>query len=108
MELRGLYAHQTGRPHLCGEVLPGNTVSIANHLAEGYFLAGFRIDKFGLPCFILHKDMRRGPSPAEEKGIEELPLLDMDGYREMMRSGRWGFEVVEHEGAWHIRFGFFR
>ena len=108
VELRGLYTHRTGFHHLCGEVLPGNTVSIVNHLAEGYFLAGFRIDKYGLPCFILHKDMRRQPALAEEEGIEELPLLDFDGYQAMMREGRWGFEVVNQEGEWHIRFGFFR
>ena len=108
VEVRGLYAHRTGFHHLCGEVLPGNTVSIANHLAEGYFLAGFRVDKYGLPCFILHKDMRRDPSPVEEHEIRQLPLLDIEGYQAMMREGRWGFEVVNRESAWHIRFGFFR
>ena len=107
VEVRGLYAHRTGFHHLCGEVLPGNTVSIVNHLAEGYFLAGFRIDNFGLPCFILHNDMRREPSLVEDEGIRELPLTDMDGYQAMMHEGRWGFEVVKREGAWHIRFGFF-
>ena len=108
VEVRGLYAYRTGFHHLCGEVLPGNSVSIVNHLAEGYFLAGFRIDKFGLPCFILYNDMRREPSLVEDEGIRELPLTDMDGYQAMMQEGRWGFEVVKREGAWHIRFGFFR
>ena len=108
VEVRGLYAHSTGFHHLCGEVLPANSVSIENHLAEGYFLAGFRIDRYGLPCFILHKDMRRELSLVEEKGVRDLPLLDMDGYQEMLREGRSGFEVVKQKDAWHIRFGFFR
>jgi len=71
-------------------------------------LAGFRIDKYGLPCFILHKDMRSEQHLVEGDGIHELPLLDMDGYQEMLCEGRLGFEVVNREGAWHIRFGFFR
>ncbi len=107
VDVRGAYAHKAGWHHLCGEVLPSNVISIVNHLSKGYYLEGFRIDCFGLPCFILHNDMSSSPSLVPGREVVELPLKNMDGYQEMMREGRWGFEVVKPCGVYHIRFGLF-
>ncbi len=107
VDLRNRFALQSGHHHMCGEVVPTNVISIINHLAQGFYLTGHRIDDFGDRCFILHADLRREPRLRPGDVEVEAPVQDLDRYVELVDGGRWGFEVVKREGRWHLRFGRF-
>lgn len=107
VDLRGLYALSAGYHHLCGEVLPENAISIQNHLSNGYFLKGFKIDRFDLSVYMLHKDMRVEPELAADGKTLEAPIHDVAAYRRMMDSGHWGFGLTGRDGLSHITYGKF-
>jgi GNAT superfamily N-acetyltransferase len=106
VDLRETFAREAGFRHLCGEVIPGNAVSIRNHLAVGYYLKAFRIDRLGDPNFVLDKELR-GPRPLLPVTLTESRVDDIDGFRAMMRDGRWGFRTGERDGTTSIIFGCF-
>ncbi len=106
VELRETFAREAGFRHLCGEVIPGNAVSIRNHLSVGYYLKAFRIDRLGEPNFVLDKELR-GPRPLLPVSLTEARVDDVEEYRRMMRDGRWGFRTTERDGATWISFGRF-
>lgn len=106
VDLREAFAREAGFRHLCGEVIPGNGVSIRNHLAVGYYLKAFRIDRLGEPNFVLDKELR-GPRPLLPVPLTETRVDDVDGFRRMIRDGRWGFRTAERNGAIHITYGRF-
>ena len=105
--LRNRYALRGGHHHLCGEVVPTNVISIINHLATGFYLKGHRVDEFGDRVFVLHSDLRREPERVSGDEAVETPIRDLDRYVELVESGRWGFEVVERDDRYRIRFGRF-
>ena len=107
VDLRGFYALSAGYHHLCGEVLPGNAISIQNHLSNGYFLKGFKIDRFDLSVYILHCDMRVEPELADDNKTTEAPIHDVATYRRMMDAGLWGFGITDRDGTPHITYGKF-
>ncbi len=92
--MREMFARRAGFHHLCGEVVPYNAISMANHFAHGYVLKGFRIDQFGLPNFILHKDLHHTPQRLVTAPIHEVPLDDISTYRRMIAKGYWGFRIT--------------
>lgn len=105
--LRNRFALRSGHHHLCGEVVPTNVISIINHLATGFYLKGHRIDEFGDRCFILHSDLRREPERVPGDEAVEAPIDALDRYVELADRGRWGFEVVQPDDDYLIRFGRF-
>lgn len=105
--LRGSYALSAGYHHLCGEVLPRNAISIQNHLSNGYFLKGFKIDRFDLSVYILHNDIRAEPELAADSRTTEAPIHDVVTYRRMMDAGLWGFGLTDRDGIPHITYGKF-
>jgi len=105
--LREDLARQAGFEHLCGEVIPGNAITIRNHLAIGYFLKAFRVDHLGEPNFVLDKELQRGipkPRPGE---ILETALDDIEGFRRMVGRGLWGFGTTDREDGTRIAWGRF-
>lgn len=105
--LRNCYASRSGQYHMCGEVVPTNIISIINHLSQGFYLTGHRIDEFGDRCFILHADLRREPKRVEGDETVEAPIRDLDRYMELVDGGRWGFEVHKVDDEWRLRYGRF-
>ena len=105
--LRNSFARRSGTYHMCGEVVPGNVISIANHLAKGFYLTGHRIDDFGDRCYVLHADLRRQPLRVAGDVAVEAPVLDMENFVELVDGGRWGFEVRKQEDDFLLRFGRF-
>lgn len=105
--LRNRYALRGRHHHMCGEVVPGNVISIINHLAEGFYLTGHRIDQFGDRCYILHADLRREPKRVPGDVAVETGASDLDRYVELVDGGRWGFDVEKREDGYHLRFGRF-
>lgn len=105
--LRNCYASRSGQHHMCGEVVPTNVISIINHLSQGFFLSGHRIDDFGDRCFVLHADLRREPRRVADDPVVEAPISDLERYVELVDGGRWGFEVVKEETGYSIRYGHF-
>ena len=108
VELRTDFAREAGVRHMCGEVLPQNIISIANHLAKGFFLKADKIDKVGLICYVL--DMRldvERPAVLEPVDVVEHSAHDFEACCEALRTGRWGYEVVRLSTDPHIRFGRF-
>lgn len=105
--LRNCFALQNGHYHMCGEVVPTNVISIINHLSQGFFLTGHRIDDFDDRCFILHADVRESPGLIEGEEVVQSPLSDLDRYMELVDDGYWGFEVVKPDDVWHLRYGRF-
>jgi len=108
VELRTEFARDSGVRHMCGEVLPQNVISIANHLAKGFFLKADKIDKVGLVCYVLdlRLDVKR-PGDLQPTDIIERSARDPEACCEALRSGRWGVEVVRLSTDPHIRFGRF-
>jgi len=108
VQLRTEFARRTRVRHMCGEVLPQNVISIANHLAKGFFLKAEKIDRVGLTCYLLDRrvDVERlaGSAPSD---IVERSARDPEACCEVLRSGRWGFEVVGLNTDPHIRFARF-
>ena len=96
VDLRERFAREAGFEHLCGEVVPGNAVSIRNHLAVGYLLKAFRIDGLGDPNFVLDKPLQQPPPHLMPCRIRETATDDVAGFREMMSQGRWGFRTAGH------------
>lgn len=107
VELREEFARQAGFEHLCGEVIPGNSISIRNHLAVGYFLKAFRIDRLGEPNFVLDKELQCGAPMLRPCELAEASTDDIRGFREMMRRGRWGFRTADRALGTVIEFGRF-
>ena len=105
--LRNRYALRSRRHHMCGEVVPGNVISIINHLAEGFYLTGHRIDDFGDRCYVLHADLRHEPRRVPDDVALETDPSDLDRYVELVDDGRWGFEVDRREDGYHLRYGRF-
>ncbi|MDX1578539.1 MAG: hypothetical protein R3266_08640 [Gemmatimonadota bacterium] len=105
--LRNCYAGRSGHHHMCGEVVPTNIISIINHLSQGFYLTGHRIDEFGDRCFILHADLRREPRRVEGDRTVEAPVRDVDRYMELVDGGRWGYEVRKVDGEYRLRYGRF-
>lgn len=105
--LRNCYAARSGQYHMCGEVVPTNIISIINHLSQGFYLTGHRIDEFGDRCFILHADLRREPRRVEGDETVEAPIRDLDRYMELVDGGRWGFEVHKVDDDYRLRYGRF-
>ena len=103
--LRNDFALDNGYVHLCGEVLPSNPVSIRNHLSRGFFLKGFKVDKFDLDAYLLHKDLRVAPTLADE-ATQEWDVTDVDWYRRMLGDGYWGFRLSKR-GDWLLTCGRF-
>jgi GNAT superfamily N-acetyltransferase len=107
VDLRRAYAHAAGYHHMCGEVLPSNIISIRNHLDRGYFLKGFKIDRFELSVFLLHSDTRGSPRRLDETDMPEAPIDDTATYRRMLQAGRWGFRVTKRDDRWNLCYGRF-
>jgi GNAT superfamily N-acetyltransferase len=107
VDLRTRFARENGIQHMCGEVLPMNIISIANHLAEGFLLKADKIDKIGLVCYVLHMrlDIDERGSPVED--VVDRNARDPVVCCNAMRDGRWGYEVVREGRGPHIRFGRF-
>jgi len=105
--LRNCYAARGGRYHMCGEVVPTNVISIINHLSQGFFLTGHRIDDFGDRCFVLHADLRRPPERVTGDRALEEPITDIGRYVELVDGGRWGYEVIRREEGSSLRYGRF-
>ncbi len=106
-EARDRAARTLGVEHMCGEVVPGNVISIANHLRQGYHLEADKVDRFDLVCFVLHKRLSENP-PSEPSGqMFEVPAGDPAACRVHLRAGRCGFEVVRPTADAHIRFSHF-
>jgi len=105
--LRNRYAVRSGRHHMCGEVVPTNVISIINHLAEGFYLSGHRIDDYGDRCYVLHADLRHEPSRVPGDETVEIPVSDIAGYVELIADGRWGYRVEKRDEVWHLLFGRF-
>jgi ribosomal protein S18 acetylase RimI-like enzyme len=107
VDIRTRFARANGVRHMCGEVLPMNIISIANHLNKGFLLKADKIDRVGLVCYVLHLRL-----DAHERGSEATDIVDRNARDPMaccdaMRDGRWGFEVVRLGDRPHIRFGRF-
>ena len=107
VDLREAFARQAGFRHLCGEVVPDNSISIGNHLTLGYLLKGFRIDCLGEPNFVLDKELRRQPRLLTPFDLRETVVDDVVGFLAMIRDGRWGFRTVNRQNGPHIVFGRF-
>ncbi|MDH3732693.1 MAG: GNAT family N-acetyltransferase [Gemmatimonadota bacterium] len=107
VELRDEFARQAGFEHLCGEVVPVNSVSIRNHLAVGYLLKAFRIDGLGDPNFVLDKALQLGPPMMKPCEIRETPTDDIEGFRRMIAEGRWGFRTAKRSSGTVIEYGRF-
>jgi GNAT superfamily N-acetyltransferase len=107
VEIREELARQAGFEHLCGEVIPGNSISIRNHLAVGYFLKAFRIDHLGEPNFVLHKELQREAPILGPSEIRGTTTDDIEGFRQMVNEGRWGFRTAHREDKMLIEFGRF-
>lgn len=107
VRLRNCFAMRSGHHHMCGEVVPTNVISIANHLAAGFYLKGHRVDRFGLRCFILHADLGREPRRAPGDVAVEAPVEEIERYVELVEGGRWGFEVAKRDDDYFLRYGRF-
>ena len=112
LHLRTAFAAGAGYYHQCGEVLPGNVISIENHLSCGYYLKGFRVDDFrfsqqGVPHFMLHLDARRQPKRREASGLLDSPIDDIVAYRRRLEEGYWGFRVSHKQRRAYLDFGLF-
>jgi ribosomal protein S18 acetylase RimI-like enzyme len=107
VDLRSDFARESGVRHLCGEVLPMNIISIANHLREGFLLKADKIDKIGLVCYVLHMRLDRDERTRAAADTVDRNARDHGVCCQAMRDGRWGFEVVRHGTEPHIRFGRF-
>ena len=112
LRLRTAFASGAGYYHQCGEVLPGNVISIENHLSCGYFLKGFRIDDFrfdqeGVPHFILHQDTRRQPRRKESVNPLDSSIDDIAIYHRRLDEGLWGFRVFYKARGPRLAFGLF-
>ncbi len=105
--LRNEYAVRSGHHHMCGEVVPTNIISIINHLSQGFYLTGHRIDDFGDRCYILHADLRHEPMRIPDDEAVEAPIRDRDRYVALVDGGRWGYEVEKREGDYLLRYGRF-
>ncbi len=106
-ESRDRAAHALGVEHMCGEVVPSNVISIANHLRQGYHLEVDKVDRFDLVCFVLHKRLSEDPRSEPSGQVFEVPAGDLDECRVQFRAGRCGFEVVRPTAGAHIRFSHF-
>lgn len=106
-DLRNIAAKELGVEHMCGEVVPSNLISIHNHLRQGYHLEADKIDRFDLVCFLLHMRLSDTEQPGEPADVVEASARDVEQCRELLRSGRCGYEVVTPTGDAHIRFGRF-
>ncbi|MFQ5703611.1 MAG: GNAT family N-acetyltransferase [Gemmatimonadales bacterium] len=107
VDLRGSFAMNAGYYHLLGEVLPANVISIRNHLQNGYFLKGFKVDRFELSVYILHNDMRVEPELIDPASTAEGSVHDVATYRRMIAGGAWGFRLTDRAGIPHITYGKF-
>jgi GNAT superfamily N-acetyltransferase len=107
VDVREEFARQSGFRHLCGEVVPGNAISIHNHLAVGYYLKAFRFDHLGEPNFVLDKELQRPPRSLLATRLRERTTLDVAGFREMVEAGRWGFRTMNRPNGANIVFGRF-
>ena len=112
LRLRTAFASGAGYYHQCGEVLPGNVISIENHLSCGYFLKGFRVDDFrfdqeGVPHFILHQDTRRQPRRKESVNPLDSSIDDIAIYHQRLEEGLWGFRVFYKARGPRLAFGLF-
>jgi GNAT superfamily N-acetyltransferase len=105
--LRNAAAKELGVEHMCGEVVPSNLISIHNHLRQGYHIEADKIDRFDLVCFLLHMRLSGAEGPGEPEDVVETSARDIEECRELLRSGRCGYEVVSPTGDAHIRFGRF-
>jgi GNAT superfamily N-acetyltransferase len=105
--VREEFARRAGFRHLCGEVVPGNSVSIRNHLSVGYRLKAFRIDRLGDPNFVLDKELHPGAHSPSWVEWRESATDDVPGFRRMMRAGLWGFRTVNRSKGMNIVFGRF-
>ena len=103
--LRNDFALANGYVHVCGEVLPTNVASIRNCLSRGFFLKGFKVDKFGLNAYLLHKDLRVALQLTDEP-TKEWDINDVEWYRRMLDDGYWGFRLAKR-GDWLLTCGRF-
>lgn len=107
VDLRCSYAHAAGYYHMCGEVLPTNVISIRNHLERGYFLKGFKVDRFDLSVYLLHRDTRVSPKPLRGVDRPESSIDDAATYRRLLAEGYWGFRVARRAEGWRVVYGRF-
>jgi GNAT superfamily N-acetyltransferase len=107
VDVREALAREAGFRHLCGEVVPGNSISIHNHLAVGYYLKAFRIDHLGEPNFVLDKELQRPPRTLLASRLRERATSDVGGFREMVERGNWGFRTTNRPNGTNIVFGRF-
>ncbi len=105
--MRDNFAAQTGYHHLCGEVVPNNAISMENHFHNGYVLKGFRFDKFGLPNYILHKNLSRRSMRIPHTDEHLAPVDNVAAYRSMMARGFWGYRIARLAGRDYLAYARF-